>query len=150
MKNNIGKKNTYSNQLKNRRGNSGWAFTKKYPHENHPAKFRKIGKDDINYVTFTHSEEVDMLDGTKVKTIPLTSNINKNERGKFTSYVFPKLYKGKRSALGKGTNDFSLTSTDKKLVDKLFNELPVENVPLTGGANKYRNSIRKKHKKDNK
>lgn len=138
MKNNTGKKNTYSNQSKNRRGNSGWAFTKKYPHRNHPAKFNKEGKDDIKYLTFTHSSEVTLPDGTKVTTIPLTSNINKNERGDAKSYVFPKVYKGKRSALGKGTNDFSLTSIDKKLVDKLFDELPVENVSKTGGAGQYR------------
>ena len=78
---------------KNRaRKSSGFAFTKKYPHENHPANYNRIGNDDIEYLTFTHSEKVDLPNGKKVKTIPLKSNISPSERGKRKSHVFPKVF----------------------------------------------------------
>lgn len=85
-----------------------------------------------------------MPDGTKVETIPLNSNINPNERHKSRSYVFPKVFRGKRSALGSETNEYSLTHEDKIKVDKLFDELPIEYVPETGGSGHYRK--RKKSK----
>lgn len=39
------------------RKNTGWAKTKSYPHERHPATYRRksAGSDDIEYITFTHS-----------------------------------------------------------------------------------------------
>ncbi len=139
---------------KNRR-NTGWAHTKKYPHKNHPATYRRRGNDEIDYITFTHSDEVQLPNKKKVKTIPLSDNVSKQERednkrkglkqGENKSYAFPKVFRGKRSALHSETKDFSLTKEDKKLVDKLFNELPVENVPTTGGSGKF--SKREKKRK---
>lgn len=68
-----------------------------------------------------------MSNGKKVKTIPLTDNISKKERavnkqtGKKTiSYVYPKVFRGKRSALGKENKDYSLVPDDKLIVEKLF------------------------------
>lgn len=132
---------------KNRRHKtSGWAKTKTYPHKRHPAKYKKHGSDQIDYLVFTHSDEVNMPNGTKVKTIPLSSNINPAERGKSISHVFPKVFRGKRSALGSEANDFSLTPEDKKTVDKLFDELPVQYVPTTGGENKFKKGNNKNDK----
>lgn len=139
---------------KNRRRQVGFSDTRNFPHKNHPANYRKRGDDDIDYVTFTHSDEVHLSNGKKVKTIPLTDNISKKERainkqtGKKTiSYVYPKVFRGKRSALGKENKDYSLVPDDKLIVEKLFVDLPVENVPVTGGANKIRKLKKKKSRK---
>lgn len=123
---------------------SGWAHTKKYPHENHPARYKKQDKDNIDYLTFTHSDVVELPNGEKVETIPLTSNIDPSERGQTNSKVFPKVFKGKRSSLGPEAEGFSLTKEDKEIVDKLFKELPVEEVPVTGGSGQYRKRSKKK------
>lgn len=132
----------------NRRSKSGWAYTKKYPHENHPARFRKITSDDIDYLTFTHSDKIDLPDGRSVQTIPLHGNIKQSEQGKSKSYVYPKVFRGKRSALGAKTTEFNLSPTDKQTVDKLFDTLPSENVPITGGAGQYRKRGGKSIKKE--
>ena len=91
-----------------RRKTSGWANTKKYPHERHPANYvRKVGE-TIEYLTFTHSPEIE-YDKTKipenvinsllkgvpvghirkgengnyyVRTIPMADNVSKKERDK--------------------------------------------------------------------
>lgn len=129
--------NRKSNRNKRQRL-SGWAHTKDYPHKNHPAKYKKQGEDNVNYVTFTHSDVVELPNGERVETIPLTSNINPAERGNSISHVYPKVFKGKRSALGPEAKEFSLTKEDKEKVDKLFKELPVEEVPVTGGAGHFK------------
>ena len=129
---------------KNRaRKSSGFAFTKKYPHENHPANYNRIGNDDIEYLTFTHSEKVDLPNGKKVKTIPLKSNISPSERGKRKSHVFPKVFQGKRSALGKDTKEFSLPPEDKDTISRLFRDLPKERVRYTGSKFKDKKKPRK-------
>ena len=78
-----------------RKRSTGWAHTKKYPHKNHPAYFRKTGQDDIEYVTFTHSEKVDFDKENKgkpiekhdvVKTRKLKVNIDKSETTLYERY----------------------------------------------------------------
>lgn len=121
---------------KNRkRKNLGYAHTKRVPHVNHPAYYEKTGNDEIKYVTFTHSDEIKEK-GKDFKTIPLTSNIRAEERGKSISYVYPKSYKGKRSALGKDTNVFSLIKADKAIVKDILKNYPVEIVSYTSNAKK--------------
>lgn len=139
---------------KPRQRKTGWAHTKKYPHKNHPARYRKRGSDEIEYITFTHSEEVEMPNGEVVKTIPLTDNVSKQERaenkrkglnnGENKSYAFPKLFRGRRSALQAEAKDFSLVEADQEIVNKLFDELPVEDVPVTGGAGKFKKKAKKR------
>lgn len=141
---------------KNNRRNSGWARTKTYPHKRHPARYRKRGNDEIDYLTFTHSETVQLPNGDIVQTIPLTDNISEQEREdnkrkglkpeQNRSYVFPKLYRGKRSALQSEVEGLSLVPEDKEKVDRLFNELPVENVPTTGGSGHYHRRRKRKNK----
>lgn len=122
---------------------NGFAETKEYPHKKHPAKFKKKrGSDEIEYITFTHSDKVE-LDDVIVITKPLTSNINPKERGTLNekgepniSYVYPKVYVGKRSALGKGTDKYSLVEADKDIVNELFATLPREVVPRTSNSKK--------------
>lgn len=117
-----------------KRKKSGFANTKEYPHKRHPANYRKTGKDDIEYITFTHHDIVD-INGKKYVTIPLLDNIdktiqkkNKGKKNKEISYAFPKVYVGKRSSLGKEEKKFEFTKDDYVLISKLFNELPKENV----------------------
>jgi hypothetical protein len=118
---------------RNRKDSTGWAETKRVPHVKHPAFYKKKGQDDVDYVTFTHSLDVD-LDGKKIEALPLKSNINKNERGKSISHVLPKVYRGKRSALGKDTDKYSLTKEDRIIVDDVFENCPVEYVKFTGNS----------------
>lgn len=128
------------------RKKTGWAFTKFFPHLNHPSHYKKTDKDEVEYITFTHSAEVDSPKG-KVKTVPLTDNVGKKEReenkkkglpkGENKSYAYPKVYKGKRSALGKETDEYSFANDeDKKIVDNMFNTFPKENVPKTSSSKK--------------
>ena len=141
-------------KTKNRKRSSGWAKTKSYPHARHPATYRRKGKDDIEYITFTHSDEVDFDNNEKVRTVPLADNISPAERNqnKATgknrvdnrSYVFPKVYVGKRSALGKERDEFEPVGFDKTRIRKMFELFPRENIPVTGGKTKYR---KKKNKK---
>ena len=128
---------------------SGWAKTKNFPHERHPAKYKYINanSDEIEYITFTHSPEVDLGD-RKVRTVPLLDNINPDERrrnktqgkkfGENRTYAYPKVFVGKRSALHKETDEFSPVDFDKKRIQKMFEVFPREVVPFTGGKGKYR------------
>ena len=66
----------------NRKRPTGWAWTKKYPHERHPATYRRKDGDEIEYITFTHSDEVDFGGKGKVRTVPMLDNISPSERKK--------------------------------------------------------------------
>lgn len=130
----------------NRKRSTGWAHTKKYPHKNHPAYFRKTGQDDVEYITFTHSEEVDFDKDNKrkpvekhdvVKTCKLKVNIDKTEKNKGEySHVVPRVYEGKRSALGAGTNKYKLAEDDRTTVDYIFKNGKRYKVPRTGNKPK--------------
>lgn len=138
----------------NRKRSTGWARTKEYPHKKHPAAYKRKGNDDIEYIAFTHSAEVDLHDKGKVRTVPLLDNISPAERkrnkqqgkkkGENRSYAYPKVYEGKRSALGKETDEFDPVDFDKKRIGKMFETFPCENVPVTGGKTKYRKKQMKK------
>lgn len=117
------------------RKKSGFARTKNYPHKKHPAKFHFLGNDEVEYITFTHHDEVE-LEGQIFKTIPLDNNIVIEERGKKKSYAFPRVFIGTRSALGKKSNDFNLTKKDKEKVNKLFKTLPKKRVPYSTNSKK--------------
>lgn len=108
------------------RKKSGFARTKNYPHKRHPATYNRIGNDEIEYITFTHHNPARINDKT-YNTLPLSTNIDVSERGKSKSYAFPKVFVGKRSALGK---------EDKKFVDSLFKTLPKEKVPYSTNSKK--------------
>lgn len=106
----------------------GWAITKRKPHKNHPAYYRKKGSNDndIEYVTFTHSKKVD-FNGNEVVTIRLNKNINKKENDTKYSHVVPIVYDGKRDSLGKKTNDFYLSKDDYDLVMDIFKNASKKN-----------------------
>lgn len=125
-----------------KRKRSGYADTKQHPHKNHPAKYNRLKNDNIEYITFTHHDKVKL--GNKFyDTIPLTSNIDKNERNKPNrkSHVFPKVFIGKRSALGKENKSYDLTKEDNDIANDLFETLPREKAPYT--SNSYRKTKRK-------
>ena len=132
-----------------KRKSSGWAYTKDYPHAGHPTNYRRkaSSRDDVEYITFTHSSEVD-LGNKKVRTVPLLDNISPEERrrnkaqgkkfGENRTYAYPKVFVGKRSALYRETEEFSPVDFDKKRINKMFKVFPRENVPVTGGKSKHR------------
>lgn len=141
---------------KNRKRRTGWAHTRKYPHERHPANYvRKVG-DKIEYITFTHSPEIQLTNGAVIQTVPMSDNISKFEREKAKregktrfetrSYAYPVVFVGQRSALGKEiNNDFEPTSFDKARIDTMFKVFPRVGVTVTGGKGQY-----KKHKSNKK
>ena len=151
--------NAYEKKARNRKRTSGWAKTKSFPHARHPVTYKRksAGSDEIEYITFTHSPEVDMGDQGKIQTIPLNDNISPKERernrsegkenGENRSYAYPKVYEGKRSALHSETDEFDPTEEDKEKIKKLFEALPHEAVPMTGGKSKFRK--RKKPRQKN-
>lgn len=119
------------------RSKYGFAKTKEDPHRMHPAFYRKKSSDEIDYVTFTHSPIVYDEKGNPIAvTIPLTSNISPKERGKKISYIYPKSYNCKRSALGIEENDYSLTKEDKKIVLDSLDTLPKEQIKKTSNSKK--------------
>lgn len=142
----------------NRKRKTGWAKTKSYPHERHPATYRHNGtnSDDIEYITFTHSDEVD-FGKKKIRTVPLLDNVSPAERrknkelgkkpGENRSYAYPKVFVSKRSALHAETDEFEPVEFDKKRIGKMFEVFPRENVPVTGGKSKYRQRQKKKPRK---
>lgn len=138
----------------------GWAQTKFYPHVRHPAHYRKCSQDGdaIDYLTFTHSPCVD-LGKKRVPTIPLSESVSKLEReqkrrgtlpkDKERSYVYPRVFHGRRSALGKESDAFEPVETDARTIDALFATLEHENVPDYGGKGKLAVPHKKKKDPDN-
>lgn len=131
---------------------AGWADTTAYPHKNHPAHYRRCSKDRdaIDYLTFTHSSRVD-LGKKQVYTIPLSESISKAERtrnragaDKKRSYVYPRVFHGKRSALGKESDKYEPTEEDAQTIDALFATLEHEDVPDYGGKGKLAAPHKKK------
>ena len=122
---------------KRRKRKNGFARTKRYPLLNHPAYYRKKDTDNIEYVTFTHLEEVDLED-EKIKTIKLIVNICKTEKeiDKY-SYVVPRVYIGKRSSLKDEIHNFSIDKIDKPIIVEIFNKS--ERYPI-----KYTNNSKNK------
>ena len=135
-----------------RRKTGGWAKTKKYPHERHPANYvRKVG-DKIEYITFTHSPEIQLSNGAVIQTVPMSDNVSKIEREKAKregktrfetrSYAYPVVFEGKRSALGSEVvGEFEPTPFDKARIETMFKIFPRVPVTVTGGKGQY-----KKHK----
>ena len=128
-----------------RRKTGGWAKTKKYPHERHPANYvRKVG-DKIEYITFTHSPEVKLPNGAVIQTVPMADNGRKKgreenarkglKRGENRSYAYPVVFVGKRSALHREiVNEFEPTPFDKSRIETMFKIFPRVNVKFTGNG----------------
>ena len=117
---------------------SGFADTKTYPHKGHPANYRHISRDKVEYLTFTHTNDKVKIRNKEYNVIPLTSNVDPKEREQIhnLSYVFPRKFVGRRSALGKERKDLSFTKDDQKIIDDLYKKLPTVYVTYS-----------KKHKK---
>lgn len=127
----------------NRNKRNGWAKTKEKPHKRHPAYYEHKDKfsDSIWYWLFTHSSVVEEEDKSLTNTIKMNSNIEASERGKKKSFLYPKRFSGKRSALGKKETKFSFTDEDYNLFHSLKDNLETVNVTYTS------NSKNKKKKK---
>ena len=125
-----------------KRKKTGYAETKEVPHRKHPANYKNIGKNKVEYITFTHHEVVE-INGKKYITIPLTDNIdkkeqklNKNRDKKIISHAYPTVFVASRSALGSEVKKFSLVEQDKKIVSNLFQVLPKQKVSYTSNSKK--------------
>lgn len=116
---------------------TGWAHTKWYPMKRHPAYYKREGKDDIKYVTFTHSAEVKFENGDHEKTERLNVNIDrKPKKNDGYSHIVPRVYHGKRSALGKETNEYRLDKSDYSKVESVFKSGKVYYVSRTSNSKK--------------
>ncbi len=122
----MGKKNSRS---------TGWAKTRKFPHTSHPAFYRwkNSSSDDISYVTFTHSNPA-KINNEYVETVPLKTNIRKTGDNS-TSHVVPRVYEGKRSSLGKRTDEYRIAKEDQPTIDKIFKTAPRYPVPKKNKKN---------------
>ena len=127
-------------KVKSRKRKSGWASTKKIPHANHPAYFKKENakSDKIKYVTFTHSSQVD-LDGEVIETIKLSKNISNEvkEQGR-DSYVLPIVYEGERSALGSNISGYKLSSEDNELINNMIDTGPIIKIDYVSNSKNKR------------
>lgn len=121
-----------------KRKSTGWAKTKWYPHGRHPAHYRSKGGDEIEYITFTHSPEVQLKGGKVERTVPMLDNVSKTEReenkrkglkaGENRSYAYPKVYEGKRSALGAESEEFEPVPFDNARIGKMYEVLDRKSV----------------------
>ncbi len=126
-------------KMNRKKRRTGFAYTKKVPHKNHPAYYRKKEnvRDDIEYVTFTHSSNVKFSDKDVVEAEPLKYDIDyKNKGDKRYSHVVKRVFDGKRSALGKDTTDYRLDEEDRLIVDEVFKTAPRRRVAYTGSKEK--------------
>ena len=122
-----------------KRRTKGFARTRNYPLKNHPAFYKKLNDNYIEYVTFTHSEIVDFPEG-KVKTEKLNVNINykdPKEKGR-NSYVVPRVYEGRRSDLNDELHDFRVNTSDRDLISGIFNNSKRYKVNYTSNSKKKR------------
>lgn len=118
------------------RRKQGFAHTHAYPHINHPALYRKLSSDNIRYITFTHHPEVE-LNNRKYITINLEANIDPNEKD-CPSFIFPKVFERKRSALGAETRVYRVPNDKINFINNLFETLPIERVQYSKVKNKKR------------
>ena len=129
---------------KKRYKKTGFARTKRYPFLNHPAFYKRKGNDDVEYVTFTHSSEVE-LDDEKVITKELNVNINREDPSEKNrkSRVIPRVYKGKRSSLHKELIGFKLDSSDRTLIENIFSSSKIINIPYTNNSKVNKKKLKK-------
>ena len=127
----------------------GWAKTKQYPHARHPANYVRTVGDKIEYITFTHSPEIQLSNSAVIQTVPMADNVSKKEReenarrglkrGENRSYAYPVVFEGKRSALHKEiVNEFEPTDFDKSRIETMFKIFPRVPVSVAGGKGQYK------------
>ena len=136
---------------------NGFARTKRYPFENHPAYFEKQGNssDDVKFVTFTHSNKVTLKNGDILETIQLSKNIDENVRYELDekkrektdrddSYMVKRTYVGKRSSLGSTIRNYSIHSDDKEKVSNQLNDSKIYTVNFSKNKTKKGKENKKK------
>lgn len=112
----------------------GFAETKRYPGKRHPAYYKKIDSDKIEYVTFTKHDPAN-IDGEKVSVKKLSHNINPSLRGKTPSNVVERVYVGKRSALHKNKPEYSFfNKSDEEIVLTVLKNAPRIEVKYTSNS----------------
>ncbi len=114
---------------------SDFAWTKKIPHANHPAYFKRRGNNDIEYVTFT-SNTNPIIDGKRVKSRKLQHNVDPSKEGISDSHILDRVYVGKRNSLSSRIKGYRISKTDKQTIEDVFNTAPRINIPYTGNSNK--------------
>lgn len=124
---------------KHKRKRSGFARTKRYPFKQHPAYYRYISSDDIEYVTFTKRDPAN-IDGKIVSVRKLSDNIDPKKRGKEPSNVIELVFLGKRSSLHRNEPTYKFSDKrDKTIVEDILNSSFRVKVNYTSNSKKKKN-----------
>lgn len=126
----------------NRQRKTGFARTKRFPHRNHPAFFKKTDNDNIVYVTFTTRENPN-VNNKPVPAIRLNKNIEPSKEGKKFSHVLERVFVGKRSSLKEKMENCKLSNEDRVTIEKIFITAPKINVPHTSNSSNKNKKPRK-------
>lgn len=112
----------------------GFARTKRYPGKRHPAFYRNLSSDEVEYVTFTKHNPAN-INGKIVEVRELSNNINPDKRGKTPSNVVELVFEGKKSALHKNEDTYNFASKkDKEIVEDVFKTAPRVKVNFTSNS----------------
>ena len=118
---------------------SGFAKTKRYPGKQHPAYYRQLSSDEVEYTTFTKRDPA-RIDGKDVPVRKLSSNINPQKRGKEPSNVVDRVFVGKRSSLHKNEPTYRFASKkDKDIVEDILNNSCRVRVDYTSNSKTKKN-----------
>ena len=122
------------------RKKSGFAKTKRYPFKQHPAYYRYISSDEIEYTTFTKRDPAN-IDGKIVQVRKLSDNIDPEKRGKEPSNVVELVFVGKRSSLHKNEPSYKFASKeDKNIVDNILNNYSRIRIQHTSNSKNNKNN----------
>ena len=118
---------------------SGFATTKRYPSKQHPAYYRRLSSDEVEYTTFTKRDPA-RIDGEDVPVRMLSNNIDPQKRGKEPSNVVDRVFVGKRSSLHKNEPTYRFASKeDKNIVEDILNNSSRVRVRYTSNSKKKKN-----------
>lgn len=131
---------------KGRNKKNGFAHTRQIPSKHHPAYYKWIGSNMVEYVTFTEHNPAN-INGIEVKVTKLSSNIDPKERGKSDSNVVHRVFISDRSSLQKNEKSFRFaTNKDREIVEEVFKKAPREEINHSSNSK----SNKKNKTKDNK
>ena len=140
------KNKTNFEKIRNTRKTEGFANAKKYPHKKHPAYYKQLSRNNIEYVTFTHSPNNVKIDGQEYEVKPLNDSIKSNNTIKQNkkdkikrNYVCLVKFVSNRNILGQDNNNYAFSDKDKKMVDNLFKTLPTLHIEFTKNKRKTKN-----------
>jgi len=118
---------------------SGFADTRRYPFKQHPAYYRQLSSDEVEYTTFTKRDPAN-INGEIVPVKRLSNNINPQKKGKEPSNVVDRVFVGKRSSLHRNKATYKFASKeDKDIVEGILNNSYRVRVDHTSNSKKKKN-----------